>query len=196
MPHVGAPCSCRGALPHQNEHKNSAFLGETAARKSEGLRLRWDNIDFANSQVTIDGPTKNAKCRYIPLTDFAIGYLRSLTRVVGCPLVFLKHDRTPWVGPRETCYKARTAAGLEWVGFHDPRHFRITQWVKHGVDLRTVKELAGHSDISTTMRYAHFAPKHASKLVREVERAELRELEEGLSEQQCSDFVPTSQSKG
>jgi len=62
------------------------------------------------------------------------------------------------------------------VGLHDLRHFRATQWVMRGVDLRTVKELLGHADISTTMRYAHFAADHAMRSVAEAEKAEVAEL--------------------
>ena len=62
-------------------------------------------------------------------------------------------------------FKGREKAGLEWVSFHDLRHFRATQWVMRGVDLRTVQELLGHSNITTTMRYVHFAPSHAIRTV-------------------------------
>ena len=65
---------------------------------------------------------------------------------------------------------------MEWVGFHDFRHFRATQWVKQGIDLRTVQELLGHRDITTTMRYAHFAPMHASRRIIEAQKLEKAEL--------------------
>jgi len=38
-----------------------------------------------------------------------------------------------------------------------------------GVDLATLKELMGHSNISTTMRYVHPTPEHKQEAVRKLE---------------------------
>jgi integrase len=97
--------------------------------------------------------------------------------VIGCEYVFahaLSKDR--WRDPRGPFYAGRKAVDLEWVGFHDFRHFRASQWVMRGIDLRTVQELLGHRDITTTMRYAHFAPNHAAKSILAAHRAEMEEL--------------------
>ena len=56
------------------------------------------------------------------------------------------------------------------------RHYRITQWMSQSIDPRTVQQLAGHQDIHTTMRYAHFAPSHASRRILEVQRDEAETL--------------------
>ena len=80
------------------------------------------------------------------------------------------------LAPRKELYAGRKAAKLEWVGFHDLRHYRATQWVKHGIDIRTVKEWLGHRDIQTTMRYAHFAPSHAQKNFSLAQQLEIQEI--------------------
>ena len=87
-----------------------------------------------------------------PLSDYAMEQLRSLVRVVGCPYVFARLDTCHrWINPQGPFEAGRKKAKLEWIGFHDLRHFRATQWVMRGIDLRTVQELLGHSDITTTM---------------------------------------------
>ena len=51
--------------------------------------------------------------------------------------------------------KAVKDAGLAGIAWHVFRHTFPSRLVRNGVDLVTVKELCGHSHISTTMGYAH-----------------------------------------
>ena len=155
-----------------------ALLGETGLRKSEGIKLQWAQIDRPGRLVAVE-KTKNKRARYVPLSDFALKWIDPLVRLIHCPSVFvnLKTGR-PWLDPRGPFEQGKKAAGLPWVGFHDLRHFRATQWVKLGVDLRSVQEMLGHSTITTTMRYAHFAPTHASRSILEAHKAEGWQLEE------------------
>lgn len=150
-----------------------ALLGETGLRKQEGLNLRWDHIN-----VSFQSKIRERKAALRPLSDYAIEWLNSLVRVIGCPYVFARLDtRGRWTDPRGPFETGRKKVGLDWVGFHDLRHFRATQWVMRGVDLRTVQELLGHSDITTTMRYTHFAPNHAIRTIAEVQNAEAADAE-------------------
>jgi len=156
-----------------------AILGETGLRKAEGLRLKWGHIDFGQRMVTVEH-SKSKRPRYVPLSGHAIEQLQTLIRYIEVPYVFVN----PSTGlrlrdPRGPFEKGKKAAGLDWVkGFHGLRYFRATQWVKNGVDLKTVQELLGHSSITTTMRYAHYAPSHASRSILESERIERAELDQ------------------
>jgi integrase len=65
----------------------------------------------------------------------------------------------PLTGPKITVQRAweraRAAAGLEHVHFHDLRHSAASELVNAGVDLYTVGQVLGHRDPKSTQRYAH-----------------------------------------
>ena len=54
--------------------------------------------------------------------------------------------------------RARDAAGLQPLRFHDLRHTYGSLLVAGGIDLVSVKAAMGHSRITTTERYLHARP--------------------------------------
>jgi integrase len=153
------------------------ILSECALRLGEGLNLRWSDLDLKNRMLTLER-TKAGRTRRVPLSTMAVEALMTLPRSLKADWVFLRDPvlGLRWKDPRGPFHKGREEAGLTRIGFHDLRHFRATQWVRHGVDIRTVQELLGHSSIVTTQRYAHFVQAHAFEEVRRVEREEKTEL--------------------
>lgn len=151
-------------------------LGETGLRKAEGLKLKWDYVDIKSRTLTVEAG-KTGKTRYVPLSDYALELFGKVSRVEGCPFVFVwTETKKPVRDPRHSFFEARRKAGLQWVGFHDLRHFRATQWIMRGVDIRSVQGLLGHRNIKTTERYVKFVPSHASQRVIEAQRLEDLEM--------------------
>jgi site-specific recombinase XerD len=60
------------------------------------------------------------------------------------------------------------AAKLKNFRLHDCRHHFASKLVQAGVDLYTVKELLGHSEIAMTERYSHLAPDNLRLAVEKV----------------------------
>ena len=67
-------------------------------------------------------------------------------------------DGSQWKDVRKGFEATLQRAGLPRIRIHDMRHSFISNLVAAGVDLHTVKELAGHRDIQTTVKYSHLAP--------------------------------------
>ena len=138
--------------------------------------MKWADVDFEKRMLTVP-KSKTGEPRYVPLSDYAIGWLSSLHS--ESPWVFTLSNGKPFKDPRDSFAKGKKLADLDWVrGFHDLRHFRATQWLTHGVDIYTVKDYLGHKRIETTQRYLHLVPTHAERAVRAAQNAEQEEIEQ------------------
>lgn len=65
--------------------------------------------------------------------------------------------------------RARDAAGLRPLGFHDLRHTYGSLLAQAGADVLSIKNAMGHSDPQTTQRYLH--ARQASEQVERFARA-------------------------
>ncbi len=141
-----------------------AFAIETGLRREEQFRLRWDQVDLEIGMLTLPLP-KGGKTRHVPLSDEAKAILRSFDSFLRSPWVFpgLRDDTQPMDSRaflRRSFEPGLRQAGITGACWHSLRHTAASRRVMAGVDLVSVKEILGHRDIQTTLRYSHLAPGH------------------------------------
>jgi len=95
----------------------------------------------------------------VPLSDGAIDLLGSMPRLEGNPYTFPHSVKgMPYASIFYAWNKARRQAGLADVRLHDLRHTHASFLVNAGRTLYEVQHILGHTQVSTTQRYAHLSP--------------------------------------
>ena len=151
-------------------------------RISEILGLTWDNIDFANSTVTINKIT----IRNNGLVSLKSPKTESSERTITCPkeimimlkdhkrlqlenklkgkikntmnLLFFDKNEQPIAQDvlSKKFNKFLLKNNLEHIRFHDLRHSHVTLLINSKVPIKVISERVGHSNINTTLNiYAH-----------------------------------------
>jgi len=142
----------------------------TGMRRGEVMGLRWSDIDFVNYNMHIKN-TKSGKDRIVPMNSLVAGTLKK--QDMSGEFVFLhlwESDRS-LKNVSQSLRLACKKIGIEKFRFHDLRHNAATLMVQAGVDLVTVKEILGHSNIQTTMIYCHSSQELKRKAVIVLEKA-------------------------
>ena len=130
----------------------------TGMRISELVGLNLEDIDFFSGVVKVRG--KGKKERLAPIGEKALAALRDYTRKRkdNPQAVFLNKNtkRLTDRGVRLILDKyIRLAALREDISPHSLRHSFATHLLNRGADLRSVQELLGHANLSTTQIYTH-----------------------------------------
>jgi integrase len=132
------------------------LLALTGCRKNEIQKLRWDEVDLLNRCLRL-GDTKTG-ARVVPLCPPAVIILDKLHDQDHREHVFPgRHGSKPFDGVPKVWERIRKNAALEGVRLHDLRHSFASVAINSGLPLYTVSKMLGHSQASTTQRYAHLA---------------------------------------
>jgi len=138
------------------------FAFYTGLRLMEQLNLKVRNIDLIEMLITVGDKqykTKTRRQRVVPISENLVSIIER--RVAGKSkddYVFAFRNGKRFTGDyvSKTFKKACRKAGLdEEIRYHSLRHSFCSNLVQQGVSLYVVKELAGHSSISTTEIYSH-----------------------------------------
>jgi integrase len=148
-----------------NEHPSQAvadairLLLLTGARRGEVLKATWDQFDLMAGIWSKPPPsTKQEEHHQVPLSAPARELLARLNKQAEGPFLFPSRDskqarQNLTHGWRLIC----KAAGIDGLRIHDLRHSFASSLVGAGFGLPVIGALLGHSQPSTTARYAHLA---------------------------------------
>jgi integrase len=153
--------------------------GDAGLRRGEMLGLRWGNVDFKRRQLQVqesvwerrrqDGEEENeritdtpkgGRSRVVPLTDALFAALQGHRHLRGEHVLY-GNDGRPVTSffLRRLLEAAQKRAGLQSTGgLHILRHTFCSHLAMRGAPAKAIQELAGHADLTTTMRYMHLSP--------------------------------------
>ena len=152
----------------------------TGLRRGECLGLQWADIDFQNGTLTVNrSTTYTPECgitvaapktahsvRTIPVVGSTLSLLKQLQKqqeqehpatLLSGAFVFSRPDapfepRDPSAITRRMKRFVRSA-GLPDVSPHDLRHSCASLLLSSGADIKSVQEILGHADASTTLNF-------------------------------------------
>lgn len=142
------------------------FAVLTGCRRMEIVGLTWQSVDFFTQHFTVLG--KGNRLRTIPMSAAVFDLLWSLkdhdpewvftytaARTDKRKQIYrgIRYPMTD-AGLRTAMRRAVGSAGVENLRFHDLRHTAATRILRKS-NLRVVQELLGHSEPTTTAKYAH-----------------------------------------
>ena len=135
-------------------------------RVSEAVDLKIGDVDIDGGILTCKG--KGSKTRRIPVGRSALEWLKSYLvlrrkkKNIEINNIFVTNSGRPL--NRQIIFKLikqyADKAGLEDVSPHTLRHSFATHLIQHRADIRSVQQLLGHTDISTTQIYTHITDDH------------------------------------
>jgi integrase len=157
-----------------NEQDAALFLiaGCTGLRLGELLALRWSDVDLKARILTVsrsmsageESSTKSRRSRSVPLADQAASELKALRKrpafKARTDYVFCRPDGGPLdrSAIRIRFIRAQEKAGVRVRRFHDLRHSFGSLAIQK-FNLVAVKDMMGHSKLTTTERYLHSKPR-------------------------------------
>lgn len=131
------------------------FALATGLRTKEILNLRWEKVSFQAMQMEFIVKSNNpqGKKHTLPITSPIMEILQGQKPKAKGYIFTYEGQKINKL--RRSFKTACKNAGIEDFKFHDLRHTAATWMRRNGVPLDVVQEVLGHSDITTTKRYAH-----------------------------------------
>ena len=140
---------------------------ETGMRLGEVCGLKVGDIDLSKRTITVRN-TKSNRDRIVFINDKLHRSLRvHLDNEFKGTIPIQAHKllRLDYHETSKAFCKICRILGIKNATFHTLRHTFASYWVMSGKDIASLSKILGHSDISTTMIYAHLSEEHIKKQI-------------------------------
>jgi len=149
----------------------------TGLRIGEVCALEWNDIDLQQriihvrhtvarvkdrqraktTKMILDTPKTLSSARDIPISSYLFPILQGLKKHSYSP--FVLSETNSFLNPRTYDYRYHRLlheCGLEAINYHALRHTFATRCIEAGVDVKSLSEILGHANVSTTLNtYVH-----------------------------------------
>ncbi len=194
LPVVLSPVEVQRVLAHLNGENwlLAALMYGSGLRVGEAVAIRIKDLDLPRRGLVVRAG-KGQKDRTVMIADKLVPHLEvqrqrshaifeadRAARAAGVSLPFALARKYPGAPVRHHHHLARVqrafkaavrSAGIEQPATpHTLRHSFATHLLQSGADIRTIQELLGHSDVSTTMIYTHVAGRAGSGTMSPLDR--------------------------
>ena len=143
------------------------LLLDTGARYSEIANIEWTRINLAERTINLwRYKVQNETVLY--MTDRVFDVLLRRSTKQASRYVFNNRDGESRGYSTQSIRKAIVRAGIQNCRVHTLRHTHASRLIQNGMSVYEVREILGHGDIKTTMRYAHLEQRKVTSKARDV----------------------------
>lgn len=164
------PCAVRGEEMKRNlqdAYDLVILLLDTGARYSEIANIEWGRINVDDRTIRL-WRSKVQNEAILFMTDRVHDVLARRIKSRSGPYVFQNRSGGPRGYVSQSIRKAMRKAGLHDCHIHTLRHTHASRLIQNGMSVYEVREVLGHTDIKTTMRYAHLETRQVTSKARDV----------------------------
>jgi integrase len=174
------------AAPKVDPRIHIAILlgGDAGLRMGEVIALEWGRVNFGRGVLVIAksewrghvSAPKSGKVREVKMTQRLLQALKAHRHLRGDRVLVLDNgDGFNRETLRKWTMRVERVAGLPVTGrFHVLRHTFCSHLAMESAPAKAIQELAGHADLTTTMRYMHLSPSARDSAIEKLDEARRR----------------------